>query len=526
MMRSILSSLVVLTAALSATAADEKTTSPAAKRGPAALVNSPENGTTYLFIDDAHVEALTGLQRVYHQPIKEKKPVIVPDRPWERDAVQHRDPPVWSPERGRWQFWYYGGGLYQNLMYAESADGLVWEKPVLGQIKWKNFAENNIIDLGSPRSFKENHLTLVRDERDPNPEQRYKGLAMDGSIHLKAWVSKDGLTWKPFQCDSIQSGDHYRLGYDALRHRFVATVKITLGNSDLGRSVGVALSDDFVRWTKPKVGFFVADETDQQLGKKRIEETLKDPDRRHPVHVERDKFFTDVYNMPIFTYADMYLGLPVMFNRSSQMRGDRRNQDGILYPMLVASHDLTTWDRLSREPFIPHSPLSNKECWDHAMIHSSYPVRNGDELWFYYTGARFTHMSTEEIDEAKLRESTKEPLRAIFRARLRLDGFASLRAGEKAGVVVTKPVKVSGPKIYFNANARGGELRAELRHAESGQPLPGYTFTDCRPQSEDATHGALRWDSKGDVSELRGRTVRVAFSLRNAHLYSFGFSDK
>jgi hypothetical protein len=283
--------------------------------------------------------------------------------------------------------------------------------------------------------------------------------------------------------------------------------------------------------------------------------------------IKHDQFFTDVYNMPVFDYEDMYLGLPTMFNQAgrywyTQEGGEPNagsNQDGILYPALAASRDLYNWDRLSREPLITHSPLSNKERWDYAQIYASRPVKNGNELWFYYTASRFTHLPHVMIDESGLRQSPDEPLSGIFVARMRMDGFASLYGGAKPGVVFTTPIKVTGSKLYVNVNAARGELRAEIRDASTGRVIQGYSLNEhvatravfnedgsalghrmgtgfrfddeplhenqTVPVCEDSTAVAVRWTGGDDLTPLKGREVRVCFCLRNAHLYSFWFGD-
>ena len=106
---------------------------------------------------------------------------------------------------------------------------------------------------------------------------------------------------------------------------------------------------------------------DQELGRQRIAQAFADPDRRHPLVNDPTLYHTDIYNMPVFSYADLYLGLPVVFNQSGLYwyphpddapPQRRNNHDGILYPDLAWSRDLKEWSRGDREPFIPLSPLS------------------------------------------------------------------------------------------------------------------------------------------------------------------------
>lgn len=296
-----------------------------------------------------------------------------------------------------------------------------------------------------------------------------------------------------------------------------------------------------------------------------MEEAFQDPDRRSPLVAKSDQYFTDIYNMPTFTYENMYLALPTLFNQCGRYWFSQdparakvaSNQDGILYATLISSRDLYNWDRLSREPFIPLSPLSNRESWDYGAIHASPPVRHGDELRFYYNGNRMTHLKNAMVYPNNLRESLDDPLRGIFMARLRIDGFVSLYADADPGVVLTTPMEVTGRKLYVNTDASRGELRAEIRDALTGRVISGYSLgeyvatralfseygevghrlgtgyrfdddpdgNDTLPVCEDSTAAVVRWTGGNDLSELMGREVRIQFCLKNAHLYSFWFGD-
>jgi len=484
-----------------------------------------DSAPKFLFIDDHHIQEMEGVRRVFHQPVKHKGPVLFPEQPWEQVRLHLWSAPVWSEQRSVWQMWYFGSdGSSKGLvpLYAESTDGLAWEKPRLGLVSWNGSSNNNIFDLGfKTRSAKENRIVLLKDDREENSAHRFKGLVRV-SGKLRALVSADGLAWKPLDSDPIKSGDEYRLGYDALNNHFIATAKRD-DDDGVGRRVTLAASDDFVRWSQPEV-ILSADETDRENGRRRLEECLEDPDRRHPQYVRPDEFFTDIYNMPVFTYGDMYLGLPTMLHQSGPFAHSTAwNQDGISYPSLVSSRNLRTWDKLNRQPFIPHSRLSDKHNYDFGAIQANGPVRNGDELWFYYHATRFTHLKQEVIERAGLRKSPDEPMGAIYVARLRLDGFASLHAGEKPGVAVTRSIKVTGRHLHVNADASGGELRAEIIDANTGDRL--HALDTNVPLKENEICASLKWQESDDLSALIGREVRIEFRLRNAHLYSFWFSD-
>jgi len=59
---------------------------------------------------------------------------------------------------------------------------------------------------------------------------------------------------------------------------------------------------------------------------------------------------------------------------------------------------------------------------------------------------------------------------AIGLAKLPLDRFAGLRAADKPGTIVTKPLKLTSPEILLNADARDGEISMEVLDA-NGQPI-------------------------------------------------------
>ena len=72
---------------------------------------------------------------------------------------------------------------------------------------------------------------------------------------------------------------------------------------------------------------------------------------------------------------------------------------------------------------------------------------------------------------------------------------------------------------------RGGRVKAEILDAADGQPIAGFTSDDSIPTVIDSIDEALRWKDKVCLSELRGKTVRIRFSLLRAELYAFWFTE-
>ena len=94
-----------------------------------------------------------------------------------------------------------------------------------------------------------------------------------------------------------------------------------------GRAVhGLSTSKDFETWTNHGL-IFHADDEDQQLGRKAIEARLADPDFQPPYHKPDPSIFNvDVYNMGIFRYEGLYIGMPAMYHATGSIPNYRPTQ--------------------------------------------------------------------------------------------------------------------------------------------------------------------------------------------------------
>ena len=96
-----------------------------------------------------------------------------------------------------------------------------------------------------------------------------------------------------------------------------------------------------------------------------------------------------------------------------------------------------------------------------------------------------------------------------------------MQAGSEPGTVLTRPLVWRGSTLWVNADAREGELRAEILDGEGNLLRPGLSLDRSTPVSRDGVRIALGWSGAEDLGELRGRTVRLRFQLRNADLFAF-----
>ena len=97
---------------------------------------------------------------------------------------------LYSQERDLFQIWdmqgFYAPPEPRYLCYAESKDGIHWEKPNLGLVEYNGLKDNNII---WSRRIHQGWIMLDTHEKDP--ANRYKGL----NERFEAMYSPAGIHW-------------------------------------------------------------------------------------------------------------------------------------------------------------------------------------------------------------------------------------------------------------------------------------------------------------------------------------------
>ena len=89
----------------------------------------------HLFVDDDRIHQIINLRRVLNRPAFTPEPVVQGDAEWELGCGIVAWGSVIREEDGRLRLWYqlndYANRQVANA-YAESSDGIHWEKPELG----------------------------------------------------------------------------------------------------------------------------------------------------------------------------------------------------------------------------------------------------------------------------------------------------------------------------------------------------------------------------------------------------------
>ena len=97
---------------------------------------------------------------------------------------------------------------------------------------------------------------------------------------------------------------------------------------------------------------------------------------------------------------------------------------------------------------------------------------------------------------------------------LRRDGFISVDAGEKEGMLLSKPFVAPGAKLFANVDATGGSLKVEALD-DSGKVL-----SVSEAISGDQPRASVSWPA-GKAPALKDQTISLRFKLEKAKLYSF-----
>jgi hypothetical protein len=456
-----------------------------------------------LFIDDYLIAESRGIEKVTQHPAR------VLDQPvmgWQQHTTQPYVTVLRDADSGKFRMWYNrDGGVNTAIAYADSEDGVHWTMPVLNILG----PDNRVMLIGrSPENGSYGVSVIDDGARAKDGSRRFKMMWWSGTSEPPgasvAW-SADGLHWNAYEKNpvvpyyppgsakaAIGVGDIVDLFYDSVRGRYASLLKLHALKSDgwasgpragaaIRRLVGESVSDDFLHWSEPW---------------------------RVIVPEPRDKGLLEFYSAGgVIARGPLLIAFVRMLHDdySPEPGGEAT---GIGYTTLATSRDGERWERQD-DIFFDRDPVSGS--WDRAMTWVGCAVPVGEELYLYYGGYKRGHKI----------EPTKE--RQIGLAKMRLDRFVAREGrGDAAGVLTTVPLSFGarpGGQLTVNADASGGQLRAQVRDA-AGAVIDGLSFNDCQPITGDGIALPLRWKSAA-VKDIGGRVVRLEFELTRAKLFGF-----
>ena len=165
-------------------------------------------------MDDFLIERMSGVELKLHRPRSAGK-VLTYDAPWEGNTSFYTNI-IKDGDRLRMYFRgsnnsaYVDKGLLKpgekqvedhpfTIAYAESRDGIVWERPSLGLWEFQGSKDNSIVWMDNPDQSVTDCMYVFKDGNPAAPDsQRYKALG-GSSYPLVALVSPDGFRWTEMQ---------------------------------------------------------------------------------------------------------------------------------------------------------------------------------------------------------------------------------------------------------------------------------------------------------------------------------------
>ncbi len=423
-----------------------------------------------LMVDDHLVESLDGLTLKLHHPCRTGT-VLTLDSPWEGDYLGHvsvlRDGDLY---RMYYRGYHKPGFSWDDdiyTCYAESCDGIHWNKPSLALVEWEGSKANNIVTHGQKGAY----LTPFIDRRPGVPAaERYKSLAGNPAY---AMVSGDGIHWRALSEKRLPLPFGIAL-WDPRRKEYMAYVR---AKNQGARSIALSTSPDFLSWSKPR---------------------LLDFGNRPVEHLYWNTA------IPYFRAPHIYLGFPMrLIEYEDPATGKTTDRTDCV---LLVSRDGYHFGRHWTEAFVrpgldPHNWQPHTNMMSYAIVPSGE-----NEISLYLTN----------------RAGGSPP--HLQRLVLRTDGFASLNAPYEGGECLTKLLVFSGDRLVLNAStSAAGEVRVEILSPQ-GKPLEGYRLEDCRPFVGDTISHVVQWKRGDDLSDLAGMPVRLRIVMRDADLYSFRFN--
>ena len=392
--------------------------------------------------------------------------------------------------------------MFGNFAYAESRDGIQWEKPNLGLKEFDRSKANNLIaDVGPV-------VSIVA-----NPVRGMRFLSLADELNVIQLVgSQDGKRFRvlardlsPFGMDTAN-----QILWDPNYGKYVAYLR-----GFPGRRVVVRVEmDDPTKTPWPhNEGANLGIKT----GSKYVTTEL-------PVVMDGNALGTyEIYNPSLNIHPNrkggLYLAFPTVYRAYSRQPGrphhnyNKAPNDGMAEIYLVVSRDGRNFTIPAKTPYV--SPGTEHEPDRGYLSMAVGIIEKGDELWQFYTGVEVTH---GVVDPGE-----RSGIGGAYLLVQKRDRFAGARAGHAGGEIVTPSLVSSGNRLEINVDCGGlGEARVEILDA-GGKAIPGFSMSEFDVIDMNHIHARCAWMEDPDVGQLAGRPIKLRFKLRAATLYAFRF---
>ncbi len=428
------------------------------------------------------------------------------DAPWEGNSVTY---PNFIFEHDGLIRMYYVAANYifekdhpshtpSHICYAESQDGIHWNRPNLKLHEHDGSFDNNILLDGRKEVY--DNFRVIRDDNPLcPPSEKYKGIAQIGT-ELWCHISDDGihfsLGWKMTdkgKFDSLNNAfwDKERGIYHCYIRDFHGP--ILEGSNCSTRDIRYMWSKDFREWSNPVL--------------------LEFPDKEdYPLYTNCISIYDRV--------PQIFIGFPTRYiertewsknydrlcgleNRKAKMNVETRLGLALTDCIFMCSRNGICWYRYD-EAFLRPGP-ENGDNWVYGDCYPAIGLLETSDVY-----GKESLLSMYNIIRIFGQKCS-----AMVRYTIRKDGFASLNAPYTGAIVTTKPFYFEGNKIMLNfSTSARGYLYVTLKATD------GTIAKSCELFG-DSTEREIDFDT--DLSSFAGKETIMEIQMRDADLYAVTF---
>ena len=502
--------------------------------------------------DDYSIEGTRGVKLEMVTPEKhEGNPILERGKVGGPDAFRCGATMGVFYDEGIWKMWYVawsgrreaeyaqnddgiGGDLdtlqtgSPGVCYAESDDGITWEKPKLGLVAYRGTTQNNIVKTIRPL----NMLSILCD-KDAPPEHRYimagedisfwGGCSLDAPSLTRIDVSSDGFRWTPLrdepgiipQWNETSTIYKFRGRYHIGSHQESPLLRLPLQTFDKASGNGPRT---FCIWRSPRIDKWPIESTKAFFKPMRSSSPYVEGWDREEVHA----------GASVTAYRNVCLGVcgqwhhPIIFNEKGAPAYDAPavsvdlglviSNDGLHFRepapgfTFIGRDQELRWDRDYRD---------NKDKDNILLVQGS--MINTDQLTHIYYSASTPHGNTVDA-------KSNIGLATLSRDRF---GYLSLIDDRGTGGFVTCPLSYdTNMRLYVNTDVpKDSSLQFLLLDEHGLDVLQGYGKLEGGLITESGLDVAVTWKDKcllpkGEAfrirCEMKGKAKTFALYVKEA----------
>ncbi|MGH9396398.1 MAG: hypothetical protein ACRD18_06050 [Terriglobia bacterium] len=502
---------------------------------------APRQGDMVLFpLDDHAIPWRDNLKLTLERPRKYPgNPIIKPGPIEGPDGYECDVYGTVIKQGSKFRMWYLAGPrvdsripgdaerleFYRPVAYAESADGIHWDRPDLGLVEFRGNKNNNLVLIepaSEPFARPMDFIAVFYEPEDPDPNRRYKMAYITyfskGRRNLCATtataVSPDGLRWKLVNTKEFTHGNFENTSltkFDGLYYLSGQNLPPLDGSlpdgSPAGRVMKVFFSPDFRHWSNGRaLAFYRADYVPEPTS------------YGQEVHM----------GAGLWNRGNVILGFYGQWHGNTIIRSPKTPGvplKGLKIDLgLVVSNDAIHY----REPVrnFVMAPHGGPEDWDSEGVLQGNAFANTDtETYIWYSTWDTSRPNTipplpEQLSESLLR---KRGIGLLTMPRDRFGYFTKLLSvSEECGSnvkrgasCVTQSIRLRRPaELYANVDDVSSTLALQIAIVnDAEQPLPGYTSE----LSESSLKARVRWEGAKLIPANTPFRIKVTWPMEVDH---------